>query len=422
MGRERKLYRWILISATIVAASACCTIADEARTEVKVSFSGGTMSSKAYDPDEERISDISLMIFDESGAAEECIWMTGGSRECTARLILNKEYTFCACANFGRQIYADHIDELDEIRFHLAYPDEYLEGIPMYAHETIRVTGDDDIEIVLKRLMAKISLRMDRSMLSDNVIMNVRSVKIGNCPRSAKVFGASRAVSEDDCFPVGFTRGILETTPLNDNIGEGLSREIFLYMLENMQGKMDRHIYSDMDKVFDEGDPMEEICSFIELDIEYMSEEKYSGSKGLIYRFYLGEDRNSLDVERNCHYHITVVPEDDGLSEDSWRVDKSGLMDIGASAFAAYPANYIRGNIGEKVHIWCEFSPWFAPFDVGASYMEDDKAEGLYDYVIDEDGHGATLTLTGPGRGLIYMEAGEPVNDAALFIIEVNLP
>ena len=54
--------------------------------------------------------------------------------------------------------------------------------------------------------------------------------------------------------------------------------------------------------------------------------------------------------------------------------------------------------------------------------MEDDKAEGLYDYVIDEDGHGATLTLTGPGRGLIYMEAGEPVNDAALFIIEVNLP
>jgi hypothetical protein len=54
--------------------------------------------------------------------------------------------------------------------------------------------------------------------------------------------------------------------------------------------------------------------------------------------------------------------------------------------------------------------------------MEDDKAEGIYDYEIDDDGHGATLTLTGPGRGLIYMEAGEPINDAALFIIEVNLP
>ena len=54
--------------------------------------------------------------------------------------------------------------------------------------------------------------------------------------------------------------------------------------------------------------------------------------------------------------------------------------------------------------------------------MEDDKAEGIYDYEIDEDGRGAVLTLTGPGRGLIYMEAGDPINDAALFIIEVNLP
>ena len=54
--------------------------------------------------------------------------------------------------------------------------------------------------------------------------------------------------------------------------------------------------------------------------------------------------------------------------------------------------------------------------------MADDKAEGIYDYKIDEDGHGATLTLTGPGRGLIYMEAGDPINEAALFIIEVNLP
>ena len=54
--------------------------------------------------------------------------------------------------------------------------------------------------------------------------------------------------------------------------------------------------------------------------------------------------------------------------------------------------------------------------------MEDDRERGIYDYIIDEDGHGAILTLKGPGRGLIYMEAGHPVNDAALFIIEVNQP
>ena len=54
--------------------------------------------------------------------------------------------------------------------------------------------------------------------------------------------------------------------------------------------------------------------------------------------------------------------------------------------------------------------------------MIDDRNEGIYDFEIDEDGHGAVLTLTGPGRGLIYMEVGEPVNEAAMWIIEVNLP
>ena len=103
-------------------------------------------------------------------------------------------------------------------------------------------------------------------------------------------------------------------------------------------------------------------------------------------------------------------------------MDKTGLLNVNPSGFAFYPSGYIRGDIGEKVHIWCEFSPKYATFDVGQEYMEEDKARGIYDYEIDEDGHGAVLTLTGPGRGLIYMEAGDPVNDAALFIIEVNLP
>ena len=54
--------------------------------------------------------------------------------------------------------------------------------------------------------------------------------------------------------------------------------------------------------------------------------------------------------------------------------------------------------------------------------MEEDKSEGIYDYEIDPDGHGVTLTFTGPGRGMIYMKAGSPINQSALFVIEVNLP
>ena len=421
MERKGRLRNNILKLASYAALICGCSKAPE-QAMIRINFHEADVPVRSMSPDEDKITDISLIIFDESGHAEDCIWLTRGSRTCTTDLVIDKKYTFCACANFGYQIYAGHIEELQDIRYHLAYPDEYREGIPMAAVKEVLITEECIVDIDLQRLMAKISLRMDRSRLDRDVEMNVRSARIGNCPRYAKPFTASKIEDNDDTFPTGYLLNDIQTAELNYNIGEGLSSEVSLYMLENMQGPADGNITHDSEKVFEQKDKRSEVCSYIEMEIEYLSPEKASGEKGLIYRFYLGEDRNSFDVERNTHYHITVTPENNGLNDDGWRVDKSGLKDLGPAYLRAYPSDYIRGDIGDQVHIWCEFSPASAPFDVGISYMEDDKAEGIYDYRIDTDGHGATLTLTGPGRGLIYMEAGEPVNDAALFIIEVNQP
>jgi hypothetical protein len=196
-----------------------------------------------------------------------------------------------------------------------------------------------------------------------------------------------------------------------------------IYMLENIQGQFsDTPISEDSEKAFDDYDPRRETCSYIELDIDYLSSDKASKDGYLKYRFYLGEDRNDLSIERNCHYQITVTPEDDGLKEDSWRVDKSCITSILPPTFSYYPESYIRGDIGDVIHLGCNFTPEDAPFDVGLEYMQNDKKEGIYDYVIDEDGHGAVITLTGPGSGLIYMSVGPPVNEAALWFIEVNQP
>lgn len=421
MERKRRLRNNILKMAIHTAILYSCRPMAEQAT-VTINFHEAPVSVRSVSPDEDKITDISLMIFDETGNAEDCIWLSKGQMSCSTDLLVNKKYTFCACANFGHQVYAGHIDELEEVSFYIAYPDEYKEGIPMAATEEILITEDCEVRIGLQRLMAKISLRMDRSRLDEDVEMYVRSARIGNCPRYVRPFIDSRIEDEDDAFPMGFLLNDLQTADLNYNAGKGVSKEVSLYMFENMQGSTDSPVHNDSGKVFDKYDKRNGICSFIEMEIEYLSDEKASGEKGLIYRFYLGEDRNSFDVIRNTHYHITVTPENDGLNEDSWRVDKSGLEDIGPSYFRSYPSDYIRGDIGDQIHIWCEYSPRSAPFDVGISYMEDDKAEGIYDYEIDADGRGATLTLTGPGRGLIYMEAGEPVNDAALFIIEVNQP
>ena len=422
MDRKRRVSSCLL---TVLAAlfTACSTLPDKQESIIEITLDPGVMPTRAQDPEEGKISDVSILIFDKAGNAEECIWIPDARQKISVSLIRGKTYRIRACANLGYRIYADHIDELDEVTYHMAYPDEYREGLPMYASMDNYVAGSSGtLTLKLKRLMAKISLRMDRSRLSKNVTINVLSARIGNCPKVVNIVGPSKITDRSQCFSAGFRRDEFETEPLNISGPGDISGEVSLYMLENMQGNISPGISSDQEKVFSPEDPRSSTCSYIELELEYMSLTHYSSTKNLVYRFYLGDSLNNLDVERNCHYRITVRPEDDGLSGDGWRVDKSGITDREPVSFAAYPKSYIRGDIGDKVHIWCEFSPPQTPFDVGMEYMEDDKKEGIYDYEIDEDGHGATLTLTGPGQGLIYMEAGDPINEAALFIIEVNLP
>ena len=62
------------------------------------------------------------------------------------------------------------------------------------------------------------------------------------------------------------------------------------------------------------------------------------------------------------------------------------------------------------------------PLDIGLEHLEYDKERGIYDFKVDEDGKGVTLMLTGSGRGMMYFEAGYPVNDAELIVVEVDLP
>ena len=420
------LVRYTFLSLAVILYGCTGNLIQEDYAEVTISFEKQGFATKALDPDENLVSDISLLVYDSNGLLEESIWcrkedLTAGI---SMNLLCGKDYRFLACVNFGYRVASPDINDVLEQRFYLAYPDEYKEGIPMTADSgLIYIDKDSQVSLSLKRLMSKISVRMDRRKLSDDVEMIVRSVKIGNCPKSVTAFGESRISSPDECFSTGFIRDAEECTPLNRMAETGISKEISVYMFENMQGPFCKTgITEDSEKVFDKNDPRRELCSYIEICMDYFSTDWKSIDTGLIYRFYLGENRNNLDIERNYHYRITICPEDDGLSEDSWRVDKSNIEPTGPVSFTRWPESYIRGDIGDRIHIGCTFTPSYAPFDVGLEYMMDDKEAGIYDYEIDEDGHGAILTLTGPGRGLIYMEVGEPVNEAALWIIEVNLP
>ena len=367
------------------------------------------LKTRSADPDETLITDINLFIFNEEGLLEEQRFLRGRKGEqmsVQTSLLKDVRYTLCACANFSFPLNGIRtLDDLRTYRFYLAYPDEYSRGMPMTGMlEGIQISEPGSLSIPLERMMAKVSLRIDRSRLDSGVRLYIRSVEIGNCPRSACLFGESAAQGSADTFPVGFLKTYREVDALNTEDTPGMSREVSVYLLENIQQEL--HPTA---------------CSYIEIKAEYYSADAHTEPGNyLIYRFYIGESEGSYSLRRNCHYHFTVFPEGNGMNGDAWHVDRSGLTSATTGSIRIMPSGFIVGKIGEEIHVWAEFSPQDAPFDIGMEELEFDRGRGIYDYRIDEDGHGVTLTLRKSGSGILYMEAGAPVNDAAMAIVLVE--
>lgn len=364
-------------------------------------------STKASVPDEERIRDMNLMIF-EDGKAEEIIWRRGIAAGDDIRfevtLVKGRRYTIAAAANLGRRLDFEDVGDWEGITAELKSSRGFTNGIPMTAIAEDIVPGEGkDIRMELVRTVAKISVKIDRSRLSEDVQMRVTSMRIGNFPRRASLWKESRAASGYDVFGTGFELTARQCQPLNDSGYGSVSGEVSAYMLENMQGDS-----------LNEG-----ATSFMELEIDYKSAELISYDSPLVYRFYLGERQGNFDVERNCHYRFTIIPENDGLSGEGWRVDKSG---IGPSepVFSMHPGDYAEGSVGDSLRIWCECYPRTAPFDPGLEELDYDRSRGIYDYKVDDDMHGVTLYLKKAGTGIVYMSAGDPINRSGMVFVRVN--
>ncbi len=420
MGRKRKLCRGFLAVVItnvlcLLSVSGCADRIDSLRAPTDILLCTGEVDTKAAEPDCDRIRDANIFVFSSDGFLERAEYIRGTG--CTLPLVYGRDYDIYACVNFGYKLSIKTLDEVNSLLFHLAYPDDYSTGMPMCG-AVFGVRAGNSIRVPIVRMMAELRLSMDRSRLGDKVTMDVQSLRIGNCPRRCRVFSESGAESSDDCFSVGFSRKSSECALLNKTVGDGKSAELSLYMLENIQGDFPGEVGTDSDKVLDKSAHLADVCSYIEMELSYRSPEHYSYGGFLKYRFYLGESRQNLDVRRNCLYHITVTPEGDGLNEDSWRIDRTSLSDI--VSFIMTPDGYIEPEIGDEVHVRCEYSPSGAPFKIGLNELEEGRTRGVFNYTIDEDWHGVKLSIVGPGDANVYMQAGAPINQAGLLSIHVN--
>lgn len=419
----------ILLLFLLILAACTESVPAPVEAAVTIKLTDKSLQTRSQDPDEELITDINWFIFNEDGLFEESGYLSrrtvllSGSSDIEASLLKGVEYSVYVCANMGYEINSiTTLSELTSQRFYLAYPDDYASGMPMSGVWTGSVTEDGEvIEIELERMMAKVSVCMDRSSLDDDVTLNVRSIQVGNCPRSALLFGESAALSSSDVFSNGFIKTYEDADDLNIDESLGVSREVSVYMLENMQGDLLPDAQDDSDKVL--SSPYSSVCSYIEIKSEYISPDYSTPAEDyLIYRFYLGESVGNFDIRRNCHYHFTVKPEGDGLSGTGWRVDISALEAVTEGTITIQPSDVIYAEVGDSLHVWADVTPSTAVVTIDEELLEVDVENGLYDYEIDEDGRGLMLWFKATGTGMVYMEAGSPVNAADGAIIFVRDP
>lgn len=251
----------------------------------------GALPTRSMDPDDNLITDYNLMIFNSLGFLEEKLFIS--SREMPqyrdgikVKLLRGVPYTILAAANLGYALPEMDLEKALSYSFHLAYPDEFTRGIPMSAVlEDVEAT--DEIHLPLRRLMARVDIITDLSMLDTGINMVFREAAVGNCPSSALLFSPSERDGAQGTFASGYFKKM--------TYGKAT-----LYLLESLG---------------DEGGP------YIELRAEYFSPTLNTKPGGrLFYRIHFDE------AIRNAHYTIHVIPHGDGLSnDDPWLVDRRDL-------------------------------------------------------------------------------------------------
>ena len=415
MGRKGRISD-IVLTVCIFMTGGCISEKEEAFStgykDVRICVSQPGYVTKAIIPDEDIIKDLNIVIF-EDDVKEGHIYrpsLDTDKAEMETRLVQGHRYSFFAFANCGGRIEADSIEDIQDFVYRQETMEGFPDGLPMTGvlEGVLIEEQNTSISIPLVRAAAKVSLSIDRSRLSSGVEMTVKRVSIGNCPRYANLFGINRISTAYDRFELGYSLTAAQCATLNRTGREGRSGAASLYLLENMQGRISEGAKADGN-----------LCSYIEIEIFYRSEGLVSYDKNLIYRFFIGEDADDLNVERNCHYRITVTPEDDGLSGDGWRIDKSG---IGPSTpfFTVSTGNYIEGRPGDIIEIRCDYYPRSAPFNPGYEELSYDKSRGIYDYSVDEKEKTITLYLKKKGTGIVFPSAGPPVNLSEMIIVVVK--
>lgn len=315
----------IVLSALLVCGCSHRDLPVREMGEATVYFCYDSARTKTLNVNDTQISNCNILMYDLQGqlvASSYC--PTGKVTHMSLTSAIGRTYKFYCVCNIG-DITANplfsNIAGLEGYQYSVnSYSDivDISGAVPMTGRtDYITIAAGMNIYIDLTRCVALVSIRIDDSEL-ENSDISINSIRVKNAASKVGLFCSSAATSAADCTPNGdyAASGELVTFNNGDPVG--------FYMFENRQGELLPGNTSCTTKYFEQGSIYEQLCSYVVLEGYYndlLSDNPRRGN--FTYRFYLGENPTSdFSVVRNHHYHIVLKLHDDGVDEESWRVDE----------------------------------------------------------------------------------------------------
>lgn len=314
-------------------------------------------SVKSIQIDENMVNDINIFLYNQNGLLVDCGYTT--SDNINLEIWENEEYRVYAIANIGNITSDRSLFNEDGIMNYSHQIADYTlmanssGGVPMsYRSETFRkLSTEDEIEILLKRFVSSVNIKLDTSQMKNISNFNVKSVTLKNIPCVMKFFASSKAENISEILPSGDSKSASDLSEIS-------STGVSFYTLENMQGTLLSDNIEQSRKTFPQGSIHSSLCTYVELIIDYRSNTAYD--ENLPYRFYLGNNNYSnFDIQRNTKYDILITPRESGINEDSWRIDTSNLKYL-VTGISISPSSHTFKTIGETLLLSPSVTPSYA--------------------------------------------------------------
>lgn len=366
-------FKKILIAAGIAAFAASILSCDgytdvEAARTVEVTFhiatEGYTDTRSSYIWGDSEIRDIQIVITEDDGTVYDVLY-SDSHTELSFTGVVGRRYRIWAAANLGGKVDVRDLQDFTTGTRSITKDGIASSGIPMSngpdGQEILLSDNSGPVTVRLKRMMARVDLRIDTRLLATESLFSVRAVRIFNAINSYSPFTPS--ARQDHSGSVEYT---FDSASPSDISSLNKGGTISLYAFENMQGTLLPGNTDPWKKVPSSIGDAGDYCTYMEVDCTYGYDDN-----DITYRMYLGKDATTnFDVERNTVYRVTLMPTEQEVRGErgSWKVEAEPWNEVINVELVLNPPSLDLKVGGDFIRIT---SCFLITYEDGSTYLDD---------------------------------------------------